>query len=110
MNLKVTIGVVAALAVVALFFWFGVPKSIEAPATGTQGSGQDLSSLKEQLGTPVPETKFVEAVPGLKVAVVFPGTGETITQGKIAAVHYIGRLQDGTQFDSSVDRGEPLVF
>ncbi len=30
--------------------------------------------------------------------------------GKICKVHYRGSLNDGTQFDSSYDRGEPLEF
>ncbi|WP_408071519.1 NifB/NifX family molybdenum-iron cluster-binding protein [Butyrivibrio sp. JL13D10] len=30
--------------------------------------------------------------------------------GKICKTHYIGTLDDGTQFDSSYDRGEPLEF
>ena len=30
--------------------------------------------------------------------------------GKIVKVHYKGNLNDGTQFDSSYDRGEPLQF
>ncbi len=30
--------------------------------------------------------------------------------GKIISVHYRGTLNDGTQFDSSFDRGEPLTF
>ena len=31
-------------------------------------------------------------------------------EGKMVKVHYKGTLDDGTQFDSSYDRGEPLSF
>jgi len=42
------------------------------------------------------------------------GTGASPQQGQRCAVHYTGWLSDhgkkGKKFDSSVDRGEPLVF
>ncbi|MBU1234603.1 MAG: peptidylprolyl isomerase [Proteobacteria bacterium] len=47
---------------------------------------------------------------GLKYVVVAEGTGETPAAGAMVKVHYTGKLLDGTQFDSSVDRGTPIDF
>jgi peptidylprolyl isomerase len=38
------------------------------------------------------------------------GTGTAAAPGKKYTVHYTGWLRDGTKFDSSVDRKEPLQF
>src|SRR5580704_1201387 len=38
------------------------------------------------------------------------GTGAVAAPGKEYTVHYTGWLRDGTKFDSSVDRKEPLKF
>ncbi|MFC6647301.1 FKBP-type peptidyl-prolyl cis-trans isomerase [Granulicella cerasi] len=38
------------------------------------------------------------------------GTGELALPNKWYTVHYTGYLPDGTKFDSSVDRGEPISF
>ena len=38
------------------------------------------------------------------------GTGELAAPHKWYTVHYTGYLLDGTKFDSSVDRGEPITF
>ena len=41
---------------------------------------------------------------------IAPGTGAAAAPGKEYTVHYTGWLRDGTKFDSSVDRNEPLKF
>lgn len=47
---------------------------------------------------------------GLVVEETRPGDGAVATNGKIVSVHYAGRLTDGTKFDSSYERGQPIEF
>ena len=52
----------------------------------------------------------VTTASGLQYKVITEGTGATPEDGHIVKVHYTGTLLDGTKFDSSIDRGEPLEF
>lgn len=47
---------------------------------------------------------------GLQYKVVKEGTGPKPTANDSVTTHYRGTLIDGTQFDSSYDRGEPAKF
>lgn len=47
---------------------------------------------------------------GLSYKVVQAGTGANASDNDQIKVHYTGKLIDGTVFDSSVDRGEPVDF
>jgi FKBP-type peptidyl-prolyl cis-trans isomerase len=47
---------------------------------------------------------------GLKYIDEVVGTGESPSPGRMVRVHYTGWLENGTKFDSSVDRGQPFEF
>ncbi len=47
---------------------------------------------------------------GLEYIVIEEGSGPKPETGQLVKVHYTGKLQDGTVFDSSVKRGEPIEF
>ena len=52
----------------------------------------------------------VTTASGLQYKVITEGTGAVPGDSDVVKVHYTGTLLDGTKFDSSVDRGEPLEF
>ncbi len=47
---------------------------------------------------------------GLQYVDLVVGNGDSPQTGQTVIVHYTGWLEDGTKFDSSVDRGEPFDF
>jgi hypothetical protein len=47
---------------------------------------------------------------GLKYIDQVVGTGASPKPGQAVTVHYTGTLEDGTKFDSSVDRQQPFTF
>ncbi len=47
---------------------------------------------------------------GLQYKVLEPGEGDAPEATDVVTVHYLGTLIDGTQFDSSYDRGQPATF
>jgi len=61
---------------------------------------------------PIPDdTEVVTTESGLKYSILAKGNGgESPAQGDRVSVHYTGWLEDGTVFDSSVQRGVPAEF
>ncbi len=56
------------------------------------------------------EARATTTASGLKYVVEREGSGPKPQRGTTVRAHYTGRLTDGTQFDSSRDRGQPLQF
>lgn len=56
------------------------------------------------------EPAMITTDSGLQYQVLREGSGESPVSGQQVVVHYRGTLPDGTQFDSSYDRGEPAEF
>ena len=51
-----------------------------------------------------------ETPTGLQYRILKEGTGSSPSSTDKVRVHYVGKLLDGTVFDSSVERGEPSEF
>jgi peptidylprolyl isomerase len=81
------------------------------PADSTLVMEIELTDVKEpQVATQVDESDFTATASGLKYYDLKTGTGESPKAGQTVVVDYTGWLSDGTQFDSSIDRGEPISF
>lgn len=52
----------------------------------------------------------VTTASGLGYTDIIVGTGPQPAAGQSVLVHYTGQLEDGTIFDSSISRGQPLPF
>ena len=76
------------------------------------------SQTRRTTRRPVPRRTIPKPVPpvavktasGLIFLTTKPGTGVQAKAGNTVSVHYMGTLTDGTKFDSSRDRGEPIEF
>lgn len=79
-----------------------------------EASARDAKKTKEEGEKFLAENKTKKDVitteSGLQYQVVTEGKGEKPTAEDKVKVHYTGTLLDGTVFDSSVERGEPMEF
>jgi peptidylprolyl isomerase len=104
-NSFLIIGIIVAIAVVALVllvFTGGAPPTVSEVTRQT--NAQFLTSNGQREGVTTTPS-------GLQYEVITEGDGtvspvatDTVT------VNYVGTLLDGTQFDSSYDRGQPATF
>ncbi|HAV93682.1 MAG: peptidylprolyl isomerase [Legionellales bacterium] len=56
------------------------------------------------------QVEFKSTKSGLQLYDVASGHGVTAQPGDVVSVHYVGKLADGSEFDSSRKRHQPFVF
>ncbi len=70
---------------------------------------EEKGSDDDQITSKWPDAKTTDS--GLKFVITKEGTGDTKPKKEqTVGVHYVGKLLDGSKFDSSRDRGDPLSF
>ncbi len=80
----------------------------EAPASDNAGS--DSALVVKENAAAFDSDKVVTTPSGLRYVDIKAGTGAAPRKGQTVIVHYTGWLIDGTEFDSSLNRGEPFTF
>ena len=75
-----------------------------------QAAGQQAAEGEQFLGENSAREEVTVTDSGLQYEVLESGEGDSPTASSKVRVHYHGTLIDGTVFDSSVNRGEPIEF
>lgn len=75
-----------------------------------QGAQKNLEEGKKFLDENKSKPGVITTASGLQYQVIKEGTGVKPTETNEVTVHYTGTLIDGTEFDSSVKRGQPATF
>lgn len=108
----VIIGVViVAVAAGLIYFLMRSPATPvtqnEAPAASSEQPSESAQPAVSAEPAPAAPAAPVTA---LKIEDERIGTGAEAKSGLTVRVNYVGTLTDGTKFDSSYDRGQPLAF
>ncbi len=90
MDKTLIIIIIILIILAAGFFYFMQPENITMPE-----ENQDSTNFNIQ---------------GMNVEILQQGSGDAVKSGDRVTVNYVGTLEDGTKFDSSIDRGQPFSF
>ena len=91
----------------------GEEDSDDAQDAGAQPSAEASSEPEAEPDAGGEATCYEEGTKtdsGLEITDEVCGDGTVAEAGKLVTVHYVGKLEDGTKFDSSLDRGQPFEF
>ena len=81
-----------------------------AKARSAQVAETEKKASEEYLTKEAEEKGAVKSSSGLIYTDITPGKGASPTADNTVKVNYKGTLRDGTVFDSSYDRGQPVTF
>ena len=73
-------------------------------------SKSESEESREQNQSAISVGESFETSSGLKYKILEMGEGSSPVEQSQVKVHYRGRLEDGTEFDSSYKRGQPATF
>lgn len=105
----VSIGIVILFISVMVVSW--LRKTPEAPSVPESTVTAPVAGTEESQKEPQPiQANKKRVVQGMTIETIKEGSGEAIVNGKTAVVHYTGKLENGTVFDSSKTRGTPFEF
>jgi FKBP-type peptidyl-prolyl cis-trans isomerase FkpA len=89
---------------------YGPKVNALAQARQAAGAVATKTKGKEFLDAAGKETGATVLPSGVVIKTIKPGTGASPASTDTVKVHYAGTLTDGTEFDSSIKRGEPAEF
>ena len=116
LNTFEVVGIGVSIAVMALALWLVRVENTNTIVAqlGSQSAAvivadgeNERANLTEAFATASNGGRTIER---LVIDDVRIGTGVAVEDGDTVSVHYIGTLQDGTQFDNSYTRGKPFSF
>lgn len=81
-----------------------------ASARAAVAAAAEKKASRAFLDRAAAEQGAVKTASGMIVTTLTPGTGASPATTDRVKVHYHGTLVDGTEFDSSIKRGEPLTI
>jgi FKBP-type peptidyl-prolyl cis-trans isomerase len=116
MNKLFIIIIIAVIAVVVSYYFIKSANKTVAPGITREYSPTPSASPLPSI--PVSASPTLTATPkvtkinknGVSIEILQAGSGVAAKKGDKVTVNYVGTLQDGTKFDSSIDRGIPFVF
>lgn len=99
MNKNKIIALATAIVLVIVGFFIFYNKNKTDIGTTKQDKAVDLKLNNQKMNKQ-----------GVEIEILKEGTGAIAQKGDMVSVHYVGVLENGTKFDSSVDRGTPFEF